>query len=199
MYWFALLLMFAQTGITDGERFYQEGRFAEAASAYQSFIRQNPGSAEAWEGMGRTFLRLGRPRDAVVCFNRALSLKPGDVAIELALARSFLDGGDPGAAISLLDTLDDKRPEVRRLLGEAMYRSGYYARALQLLDKPAAVLEDRQAAGMYAVSLAKTGNFEEAGPLCIRLLNPTVAPLDLDVVLTYVEILENGGQAAKAL
>jgi Flp pilus assembly protein TadD len=138
-----------------------------------------------------------------MCLSKALQLKPGDRGIESALARSYLDGGDAGAAIALLEPLGDKEPVdpgIRRLLGEGLYRSGYYAHALQLLEQTAADHpEDRQAGGMYAVSLAKIGRTAEAEAACKRLLDPPGSPLDLDVVLTYVEILDNGGRPAQAL
>ncbi len=199
VHWLGLLLLFAQAG-PDGAHLYREGKFAEAASAYQAAIRANPNSADAWTGMGRTLLRLGRPPDAVLCLRKALQLKPGDAEIQSALARAYLDGGDAGSAIMLLDPLNDKDPRFRRLLGEAMYRSGYYTRAAQLLEPISAErLDDHQAAGMYAVSLAKTGRTAEAESACKRLLDPPVSPLDLDVILTYVEILDNSGRSAQAL
>jgi tetratricopeptide (TPR) repeat protein len=200
MLWFGLLLLLAQAGADEGARLYQAGKYAEAASAYQAAIKANPQSADGWAGMGKTLLRMGRPRDAVLCLVKALQLKPGDLGNQLTLARSYIEGGDAGAAIALLEPLDDKNPAVRRLLGEAMYRSGYYARTLQLLDGAAIErLDDRQAAGMYAVSLAKTGRIAEAQAACKRLLDPPVSPLDLDVILTYVEILDDGGRPAQAL
>lgn len=201
--WFALLLLFAQASPDDGARLYQAGKFADAASAYQAAVRANPNSADAWAGLGRTLLGLGRLHDATICLSKALQLKPGDTGIQSALARSYLDGGNAGAAIELLEILADKEPgnpDFRRLLGEGMYRGGYYARALQLLERTAADHpDDRQAAGMYAVSLAKTGRTAEAETACKRLLDRPVLPLDLDVVLTYVDILDNSGRAAQAL
>jgi len=200
VHWLGLLLLFAQAGPEDGAQLYQAGKFTEAASAYQDAIKAHPESADAWTGMGRTLLRLGRPRDAVLCLRKALQLKPDDAAIQSALARAYLDGGDAGSAIMLLDPLGDKDPGFRRLLGEAMYRSGYYGRAAQLLERTFAERpDDRQAAGMYAVSLAKTGRTAEAEIACQRLLSAPAPPLDLDVILTYVEILDSRGRPAEAL
>ena len=95
MHWFGLLLLLAQAGADEGARLSQAGRFAEAVSAYQAAIKANPQSADGWAGMGRTLLRMGRPRDAVVCLVKALQLKPGDLGTQLTLARSYIEGEMP--------------------------------------------------------------------------------------------------------
>lgn len=202
-YWLGLLLLVAQAGQDDAARLYQAGNFAGAATAYQETLKARPDSADAWAGLGRTLQRLGRSRDAVLCLRKALQLKPGDAAIESTLARTYLEVGDIGEAIALLEPLTSKEPgnpEFRRLLGEVMYRGGYYAHAAQLLP-PAATgdPDDRRLAGMYAVSLAKIGRSAEAAAACQRLLDPPASPLDLDVVLTYVELLDDAGRPAEAL
>ena len=199
--WFGLLLLFAQASPDDGARLHKTGQLADEASAYQAAVKANPDSADAWAGLGRTLLLLRRPGDAVLCLNKALSLAPGDTGIRSSLARSYLDAGDAGAAIALLEPLGGtgpRDPDVARLLGEAMYRSGYYARALQLLER-VADRPDPRVAGMRAVSLAKTGRIAEAEAACKRLLDQPAPQLDLDVVLTYVEILDNTGRATQAV
>lgn len=202
-HWFGLLMLFAQANSDDAARLYRAGKFAEAVPAYQAAIKANPNSADAWARLGQSLLRLGRPPDAVMCLRRALQLRPADTGFEFTLARAYLDGGDSGSAIALLEPLADREgdnPDFRRLLGEAMYRGGYYAHAAQLLERKAADGPgDRQAAGMYAVSLAKTGRAAEAETALKRLIDSPASPLDLDVVLTYVEILDDGGRPAEAL
>jgi predicted Zn-dependent protease len=202
-HWFQLLLLFSQASLDDGARLYQAGKFAEAAAVYQGAAKANPDSADAWAGLGRTLVRLGHPSDGVMCLRKAMQLRPRDTSIQSSLARTYVDVGDVGNAIALLEPLTLKEPDnadFRRLLGEVMYRGGYYAHAAQLLEPIAtSVRVDRQAAGMYAVSLAKTGRSVEAEAACKRLLNPPSTPLDLDVVLTYVEILDNGGRPAEAM
>jgi protein O-GlcNAc transferase len=202
-HWLGLLLLFAQARQDDAARFYQAGNFAAAASAYQETLKAHPDSADAWAGLGRTLQRLGHSRDAVLCLRKALQLKPGDTAIESVLARTYLEVGDISEAIALLEPLTRKNPdnpEFRRLLGEVMYRGGYYAHAAQLLEPTTnANPDDRRISGMYAVSLAKTGRSAEGAAACKRLLDPPSSPLDLDVVLTYVELLDDAGRFSEAL
>jgi tetratricopeptide (TPR) repeat protein len=198
--WFGLLLLFAQGGSSAGALHHNARELAGEASAYQAAVKANPESADAWAGLGRTLLLLGRPGDAAVCLNKALHLAPGDTGIQTSLARSYLDAGNIGAAIALLEAgTEPSNAEVVRLLGEAMYRGGYYDRALQLLGPAGAAPPDARAAGMRAVSLAKTGRIAEAEAACMRLLDQPAAQLDLDVVLTYVEILDNSGRGAQAM
>jgi len=200
--WCGLLLLFAQASPDDGARLQKARELADEASAYQADLKANPDSADAWAGLGRTLLLLGRPGDAALCLDKAMHLAPGDTGIQSSVARSYLDAGNVGAAIALLEApgeTEPRNPDVRRLLGEAMYRGGYYARALQLLDQVDAVHPDPQAAGMRAVSFAKTGRIAEAEAACKRLLDQPASKLDLDVVLTYVEILDNSGRGAQAM
>lgn len=202
MHWLGLLLVFAQATQDDADHLYQAGNLAGAATAYQERLKAHPDSADDWAGLGRTLQRLGRSRDAVLCIRKALQLKPGDTAIESTLARTYLEVGDIGEAIALLEPLTNREPgnsEFRRLLGEVMYRGGYYAHAAQLLEPAVGDPVDRRLAGMYAVSLARTGRTEEAAAACKRLLDPPVSPLDLDVVLTYVELLDDAGRPTEAL
>jgi tetratricopeptide (TPR) repeat protein len=202
-HWLGLFLVFAQASQDDAARLFESGNLAGAAAAYQEKLKAHPDSAGDWAGLGRTLQRLGRSRDAVLCLRKALQLKPGDTVIESTLARIYLAVGDTGEAIALLEPLTTKEPsntEFRLLLGEVMYRGGYYAHAAQLLEPTAnADAGDRRRAGMYAVSLAKTGRSEEAAAACKRLLDPPTSPLDLDVVLTYVELLDDAGRHAEAL
>jgi len=194
------LLLLAQSVPSDGVHLYQAGRFSEAAEAYRAEIKAHPDSAEAWAGEGRSLLKLGRLREASLYLAKALQLRPGDAFITRTLARCYLDAGDAAAVIALLERTDDKDPDVQRLLGEAMYRAGYYGRALQLLERTAKDRSgDQNAMAMYAVSLAKTGQTAEAERLCKRLLEPAVRPFNLDVLLTYAEILDDTSRSTEAL
>ena len=195
------LLLLMQLSAGDAERLYWEGKYAEAASAYRALINRNPASAGDWAGLGKSLLELGKP-EAAVPLGRALQLKPGDPVIELALARAHLLSNNVSAAVALLEPLTERnpnQPEPFYLLGQTMYRGGFYQRALQLLSRSLALdPNNREARTMYAISLAKTGRSAEAEAACRRILDETQGGWDLDLALTYVELLDDAGRLTVA-
>lgn len=195
------LLLLMQLSAGDAEHLYRESKYSEAASAYRALVNSNPGSAEAWVGLGKSLVQLGRP-EAVIALGRALQLKPGDREVQKALARALLRNGNVPAAVDLLEPLTEQNandPEAFDILGQAMYGGGYYQRALQLLGRSLELDPgNAQAQTMYAVSLAKVGRSAEADLACRRILDQTHAGWDLDLALTYVEILDDAGRTTAA-
>ena len=134
------LLFFLLPTVADdvAGQLYREGKFPEAASAYQSLIRANPGSAEAWAGLGKSLLQMHNSKEAIPYLSRALQLKPEEDETKLTLARALLEVGNTGAAVGLLEPLYEKQPGnalVLRLFSEGLYRGGFYQKTLQLVDE----------------------------------------------------------------
>jgi predicted Zn-dependent protease len=189
-----LLFLLVSAAADDvADQLYQAGKFPEAVSAYQSLIRADPGSAEAWAGLGKSLLQMHDSKEAISCLSRALQLKPGQDETKIALARALLEAGNSGAAVGLLEPLYEQQPgnaQVLRLFSEGLYRGGYYQKTLQLVDELIAIHADDLAARNFrAVSLAKVGRSAQAEVACKRLMEEHPDSLDLDVALTYVEIL----------
>ena len=195
------LMPAGELGVAD--QLYREGKFAEAASAYQSLINANPTSSEAWGGMGKSLLEMHNSKQAIPYLSKALQLKPDRDETRVALARALLEAGNNGAAIGLLEPLHEKQPgnaQLLRLLSEGFYRGGYYRKTLQLANELIAIHADDQAARNFrAVSLAKVGQSAQAEVACKRLMDEHRDSLDLDVALTYVEILYESGRISAAM
>jgi tetratricopeptide (TPR) repeat protein len=198
-----LFLWAVANAFTDPEELFRAGRFAEAAAAYRSLLADDPGSVDALSGLGRSLLNSSHAADALPYLGRAVQLRPQDVRLKISLANALLAVGNVPAAIGLLEPLvtsDTTDAEAPLLLGEAMYRGGYYQRSLQLLEQGLALQPDNSGAKrMLAVSLAKVGRNEEAAAACERILKDRTKPADLDVLLTYVELLAESGRFAEAM
>ena len=59
-----------------GFQAYQEGRFEEAARAYQRKARSDPGNLAAWVYLGDALGRLDRLNEAQAAYERALAIDP---------------------------------------------------------------------------------------------------------------------------
>jgi tetratricopeptide (TPR) repeat protein len=197
-----LALLAAGASGQTADQLYRQGKYEEAASAYRQLVQDTPNSAEALAGLGRCLLQLRRANEAVVYLARAVQLQPASVEMKQALARAYLDTGNAGAAQGLIEFLDQSDPHnagTLFLLGEWMYRGGFYERASQALRESLALHPDNPAArNFYAVSLAKSGHLAEAEAALKQLLESHAAPADLDVLLTYVQLLDEGGRAEEA-
>lgn len=98
-----------------GERFreanqlYQENRFPEALEAYQSILGSGFESADLHYNLGNAYFKTGDLGRAILSYERALRLRPGDpdVRANLDLARSLTaDAIEPLPRFWVLSALD---------------------------------------------------------------------------------------------
>lgn len=72
----------------------RSGKLLEAISAFQDAVQQNPDSAEAHLGLGKTELVQGRVSDAIVQLEETLRLSPGNVQALRLLSQAYRKAGD---------------------------------------------------------------------------------------------------------
>ena len=92
-------------GFAQGNALYAAGKYADAASAYESVVRAGTYSANLFYNLGNAYARLGQRGRAILSYRRALLLQPGHVEAKANL--SYLqghDGGSAGAGNSWLST-----------------------------------------------------------------------------------------------
>lgn len=93
----------------EGNRLYQEGDFEGAAARYQAVLEAGMESAALHYNLGNAHFRLGRLADAVVAYERAARLDPGndDARANLALiAERLQDRIEPLPRFWLLAAFD---------------------------------------------------------------------------------------------
>ena len=61
-----------------GNSFYRDGKFDQAAAAYEAILRQGVGSAAVYFNLGNSYYRLGKTAPAILAYERALRLRPND-------------------------------------------------------------------------------------------------------------------------
>ena len=128
------------------EKLLQSGNPELAASAQARLVELRPASATAHNTLGFLMTRLGKRREAIQCFDRAVALDGAAVTFRTNLAAAFLELGDldqarvhlhrameadprDNAAAALLAELNRREDE----LADARPRQGWLARLLGLL------------------------------------------------------------------
>lgn len=79
-----LLAQAADMGVANS--LYNNGRFAEAAQAYEQLINQGAADSAVYYNLGNAYLRLGNVGQAIVNYQRAARLDPRDPDIQANLA-----------------------------------------------------------------------------------------------------------------
>lgn len=110
-----------------GQAYFDEGRFAESAGAFEKASALAPSEAAIWSALGEARVMASRtdpmPEPAVAAFRRAAELEPGDPRARYFLAVERDLGGDHAGAIGdwlalLEDTPADApwRPDLIRTI-----------------------------------------------------------------------------------
>ena len=88
----------AALGSGGGGHAQDGGSMEEVTRALEARLEQNPGDAEGWRMLGRTYLVSGRPADAVAAYEKARALTGGrDAGLELDLAEALVLTEQPEA------------------------------------------------------------------------------------------------------
>ncbi len=80
---------------------YQRGQYAQAVTAFQKVVEENPNSWQACQGLGSAQKKIGNNQGAVLAYQKCLELNPDNPAVKAALE---VLAPQP-APQSLLDTL----------------------------------------------------------------------------------------------
>src|SRR5208283_2858975 len=83
-------------------RFQRFGALAQAEQLYRQALRDRPGDADLWAGLGRVCQGLGRPDEAVTSLRRALALHPADAALSNDLGIALFEQGQLDEALDCL-------------------------------------------------------------------------------------------------
>ncbi len=58
----------------DAVALHRQGKVLEAKTIYEKLLRQNPAHGDAWFGLGTVSAQLSKSSDAIICFERAMSI-----------------------------------------------------------------------------------------------------------------------------
>ena len=113
---------------------YQQGKFADAAQAFQQVIARRPDTADAYRYLAFVYWQGGRPADAIQTLETALKngITHRDVRVKLGVYLS--ETGNAARAIQLLDGLAGDDIEALNALGIAYGQANRSADAIRTFE-----------------------------------------------------------------
>lgn len=89
-----LLVCAAESNFEQANRLYEQGKYSEAASIYESIIRAGRNSPGVFFNLGNAYFKSGEPGRAIYYYRRAAELAPRDedVRANLRFARDKVSG-----------------------------------------------------------------------------------------------------------
>lgn len=119
----------------------QQGRNAEAGSAWRAISAQRPNDPEPLAHLGLIEARQEHYGQAILFYRKAMAIAPNMPALRPNLGLAFFKNGDYKQAIEMFQPLLKANPEDQRLtllVGMSYYGLGEYAQATPYLKREAA-------------------------------------------------------------
>ena len=138
-------------------------------SALARRLEQNPGDAEGWTMLGRSYVSLEKYRDATNAYARAAALRADDpdVLVDYAFAMAMANGrqlqGQPFALVKKALQLDPQNPKALELAGTAEFQAQNYKQAIDYWQKVLAKAGPDTELGRAISQRIKEAKAKEAG------------------------------------
>jgi tetratricopeptide (TPR) repeat protein len=164
----------AKSLFAQGNRYIDQGAYAEAIECYEDLIRIDSRHAAALNNLGAALFKLGRFKEAEARFYQALKIEPGFPDPYSNLGNALLLKGQYADAENFLRRalkLNPRFVEARVNLGLALAFLGRLRDATAHFEK-ALKVSPRNADALFGMAIvAKTeGNFDEANAMLSRAL-----------------------------
>ena len=181
-----------QIALQRGQRFYQEGRYADAEIQFRKALQEDKQSGEAYLWLGRSAKQQGNYAAAAEGFRQAMALTPGQDAARIELLNLLLLAylGDPGKPPELYRQLTQLSQEMLtqnsdsqggiRVQGYLAMIDGKYAQAVEYFRNAIRLKPDEADVVTALVeSLLLDGKAEEAEEVAHDFLRrkPTCGPV----------------------
>ncbi len=102
----------------------EAGQYEQAVGVYQQILDQEPQLVDAWEYMGNSLLRLGRPREALKAFDHQMKLTGGSPYASLTMAGCLVRLGRLDEAKRLALVASKEYDQAFDLLAQIAIRQG---------------------------------------------------------------------------
>ncbi len=108
-------------------------RYQQARATAKRALERNRADPGAWRDLGNALYGLGRIRRAVACYDRALSLAPGDMATWRRRAAALRATGAPTSPPD--DPLDPQDAGQWSIRARRLFSSGHYLEAIEASER----------------------------------------------------------------
>src|SRR5271157_5870921 len=125
-----------------GQRYFEKGKYRQAAIEFVNAIKIDPGYAEAHHQLAETFLKLQQGRGAYQELARTVELQPENYQARIELANLLILGHDFPQAQEQTDLLLQKRPNdplVHSLVSSLLAGQGNLSGAIEEMQKAVAL------------------------------------------------------------
>lgn len=149
----------------------------QMASSLAERLKAEPGNAEGWMMLGRSYIQLGRHRDAVTALQRANELAPGnpgllaDLADVLAMVQGKRLAGEPARLVQQALDADPRHVKALALAGSVAFEGRDYAAARGYWERLIAVVPVDS-----GVARSVQGSIAQARKLEAGSTTPATAP-----------------------
>jgi len=136
-----------QSALDQGTKFYQEGRYREAAKTFKDATKLDPALIKAWENLGWAYYKSGKTKESLGVWQTILKVEPGDLEIRNAVGFLFMRENQWRRAIPHLTAslkFDPSQNLVRMRLGRAYKEIGQYGRTIKLFEHALKIQPDNQ-------------------------------------------------------
>ncbi len=163
----------ANPSLASADAAMQAGRFADAAVAYEAWLKAHPDSKEVLLALGICYVQLERQNEAIATLRLYLKLVPRSAAGHAALGIALLDGAKTAEAKAELETavrLNPKQRDAVEALARVYLVEGKAAKAISLLRPLVASGANDETRALLGDALIKAGQAQAAAAMLERAL-----------------------------
>lgn len=191
----------AQRAVNNGNKFFEKGKYREAALMYRRAIQSDLKDGEAYYRLGLTELKVSDPGAAVHALRRAVDLQPknSDAMIKLAdlyLLAAYSDRQHADQYMKEVKDLSDHLLQLEpnsfdghRIVGQMALVGGNFPAAIAEFEKANTIKPDNPAlVTIYFEALVRNNQFPEAEKLAYHLIDKekTYAPIYNALYVQYM-------------
>jgi len=160
-----------QSALDLGTKWYQEGRYREAAKTFKDATKLDPALIKAWENLGWAYYKSGQAKEALRTWETILKVQPDNLEIRNAVGFLFMEKNQWRRAIPHLTASLKFAPDqnfVRLRLGKAHQKIGQTDRSVDLFKQALQIQPDDWEALHHLANAYETSGRRD---LTISLLN----------------------------
>jgi tetratricopeptide (TPR) repeat protein len=190
----------AVAGWEEGVAAFKGGNYQQAAKEFQGFVDERPDVFQGHYMLGQSLAKLNRNQEALQHLRKALELESGNVGVQLALGKVYLEVGHYADAAALLGKIDvsslpaAQQSALHQMMAMALEKSGDSDRALDQLARAArARPNDADVQFQYGSAALRAG---DTGAAISALEQATrLAPNDPEKLYAYAQALVRQGRS----